>query len=795
MAIAPPRPGTHQLADTEVQTVIDVRGPGPDAPGGPGGDDLGAAWTRLLTLLAFGALALFAARRWTALLDPAPTGRLTVCAALAVALAVVLTALQRRQLGVRAGRALGAVTAAGILAALLLLAGIADELLKPARWDELATVVGFGLSALLDLRVPYRGDQEAVRVVLTMGGGLLLVLAAVLVAWRGARPLAATIVLGVLYGVPVVLTVQEHPFRDGAAFALLALLLAVAPRVPVRQAPGAAAAGVLALAVALVLAPRLDGDRPLVDYQRLGQTLKPQPTTRYSWDHDYDPLRWPRDGRELLRVRSQTPAYWKGVTLERFDGIRWLRSRLVSPGRGTGADLARSGRADWLARVTVTVRDLRSRELYAPGEIIEIPRSSARIRGGVDGSVVTERRLLTRGDSYSATVYAPRPTRGELREAGTDYPSSVLRSLRVDLPDAAGRPRSAGRRPPGPSGGSSQETAAIVFRPFGSGEDPLSISVGGDLVGDASQALDASAYTRTWALAQRLRAAAASPYDLALRIQRRVRAGATYDEKPPKARVPLESFLFDTRRGYCQQFSGAMALLLRMGGVPARIASGFAPGRRNVTQKDEFVITDLDAHSWVEAYFPGIGWTVFDPTPAAAPPVDQEERDPTVAASADAGDTSRQAPAANAGTAAGRDGGPVPWITVLLALTAAGAPMTGVVLTVRRRRARRAAEDAEGGGRALADLRRALSRTGRPVAPGTTLGTLQDHFADRPGARRYVDAVQRERFAAGRGPDASDRRALRRALGAGGGVRGRLRAWWALPPARLTTSGRPPDAS
>src|SRR5207248_3228868 len=80
----------------------------------------------------------------------------------------------------------------------------------------------------------------------------------------------------------------------------------------------------------------------------------------------------------------------------------------------------------------------------------------------------------------------------------------------------------------------------------------------------------------------------------------------------------LESFLFSARRGYCQQFAGAMALLLRMGGVPARVATGFATGNYD-SSKHQYVVSDLDAHAWVEAYFPGYGWVRFDPTPAAAP--------------------------------------------------------------------------------------------------------------------------------------------------------------------------------
>jgi hypothetical protein len=68
----------------------------------------------------------------------------------------------------------------------------------------------------------------------------------------------------------------------------------------------------------------------------------------------------------------------------------------------------------------------------------------------------------------------------------------------------------------------------------------------------------------------------------------------------------------ETRRGYCQHFAGAMALMLRYLGIPARVAAGFTSG----TYKDgTWAVTDHDAHTWVEVWFRGYGWLPFDPTP------------------------------------------------------------------------------------------------------------------------------------------------------------------------------------
>ena len=106
-----------------------------------------------------------------------------------------------------------------------------------------------------------------------------------------------------------------------------------------------------------------------------------------------------------------------------------------------------------------------------------------------------------------------------------------------------------------------------------------------------------------------------------LAIDRYLQNGFTYSEIPtptPPDRAVLDAFLTETKSGYCQHFSGAMALLLRMGGVPARVVTGFAPGGHS-DRKDAWIVRDTDAHSWVEAWFDDFGWVTLDPTPPATP--------------------------------------------------------------------------------------------------------------------------------------------------------------------------------
>ncbi|WP_081754427.1 transglutaminase TgpA family protein [Lactiplantibacillus fabifermentans] len=86
----------------------------------------------------------------------------------------------------------------------------------------------------------------------------------------------------------------------------------------------------------------------------------------------------------------------------------------------------------------------------------------------------------------------------------------------------------------------------------------------------------------------------------------------------PSNRDYVDYFLFTTKRGYCDNFSTALVVMLRSVGIPARWAQGFSGGTRGSQTSDgryHYSILNSDAHSWAEVYFAGIGWVPFDPTP------------------------------------------------------------------------------------------------------------------------------------------------------------------------------------
>jgi transglutaminase-like putative cysteine protease len=84
---------------------------------------------------------------------------------------------------------------------------------------------------------------------------------------------------------------------------------------------------------------------------------------------------------------------------------------------------------------------------------------------------------------------------------------------------------------------------------------------------------------------------------------------------------PLDTFLFERRSGYCEHFASAMALMLRTVGIPSRLVTGFLAQEWNPFG-EYTIVRQGDAHAWVEAYLPELGWTRFDPTPPV-PPADR----------------------------------------------------------------------------------------------------------------------------------------------------------------------------
>lgn len=743
----------------------------------------------LVRLATFTLLGAFTASAWgTNLLAPSGAGRAVLMAVIAAAMGAVMLGLADvpNPLVRHGGCALAVLLAIGFM---FEAAGVGARLLVPDAWGDLAAGINQGIQSLPDATVPYQGIDPWVRTTILSGAGGLLLLGAGLAFWPRAtpgRPTPTAVALGVIYGVPAVERNFAHPFFSGAVFALLLSAFLWGERLDRQQAWIATALGAVALFTGLLVAPRVDGARPLLDPQHLTDPLAAKGDT-FTWTHQYGPLDWPRDGREVLRIKAQTASYWKAVNLVQFDGIRWRQEAVINP---NAPDTERiDGFPQWHQTITVIVRSLKSFEYITAGTAQDILNTRRIHVAESPGTFITGRRPLGPGDSYKASVYTPRPSQAQMAAAGANYPDLTQDDLTMSLPASVGGPRVEN-----PFSGevSDRYATEIVFPAFGQHVRALAQMPSGQVDSHGIELLRRSRYAREYALAQRLAGQSDSPYDFVRRVQREVRRNARYSETPPLTKIPLDTFLFSSRIGYCQQFSGAMALLLRMGGVPARVASGFAPGSYDRKRK-EYVVRDLDAHSWVEAYFPGYGWVPFDPTPSIAPARSQASNDDTPSAAQgdarDKGGVGDRGSDPHAGGAANGDGSPYRWPLIAL-----GVLLMAVIAIRLDRRSRPAGAGVDPD---LAELVRALRRSGRMPANDVTLWRLETVLGGSDAAQGYLRAIREHRY--GREdaplPTREERRGLRKVLSAGLGPLGLLRGWWALPPRVLHSKAWPTSTS
>lgn len=719
---------------------------------------------RRIRVLTFAALALYGAIRWGTLMSPAPTWRLVGLWALAVALAAAVPPLRRY----------GRLPALALTVALCLLAfpmaGLQWHSFVHLRLAVSARHIGDGLGALPTALVPYVGTRTAVALVISLGAAILLLDAAIVIAFAppafgDARRAGAALPLIALAVVPSTLVRPQFPYLQGLV--LFSLLAAFVWGERVRRDAASTALVLAAIAgiVSALVAPRLDQHQPWLNYRAWTGSIASAHIDSFNWNQTYGPLHWPHSGHQVLTVDARTADYWKAENLDMFNGYDWV---LGTPGvEPSLPPVSQAALAAWSQRIRVTIGGMRTNDVIASGEALGRPEQ---VPGGVEQGVDPGRwvadRTLKSGTSYEVTSYSPHPSATQLREAGSAYPYRALTNyLTLTIPQTGTPP---------------QEFTQVTFEPFHATarQQARSAAAGGGP--SIAKLMQDSPYESAYALAQRLAAHSRTPYAFVTSVLRHLSHGYTYNQKPPDSKNPLVNFLFDNRTGYCQQFSGSMALLLRMGGLPARVAAGFTPGMRNGV-RDQWLVSDIDAHAWVEVWFPQYGWVRFDPTPAAAParggvtPSSVLKALPGAGAGLPGGRT-RQAPTpAQTSRAAHRSsGGGFNPLLIIPALA-----MVAILAWLVRRVLRPVPTTDT----LLDELERAMARTGRPLGAGVTLAGLEHRFRESPAAAGYIRALRLQRYGGLRErPSGRGRRALREQLRRDLGVTGRLRALWALPP-------------
>jgi transglutaminase-like putative cysteine protease len=718
-----------------------------------------AAYTELaLRLAAFFAACVFAMLHWAALFDPMPVRRALVAALIVTCFgaALALSGGLPRPVGLPLRIALFVLLGAFGLIAI----GIRAKLLVPAGWGTLGDRLSGGLSVVGAVtHWPYSGPNTWLRLTALAAAPLMATIAAAYAFWPvRSRPAAAwfrftgLVLLLVLYGVAAAARPFGHQGIRGVGVLAVVGAWLWLPRLRGRDALGALAALVVVGALALGLTSKFASSQPWVDYRHWQWTLHREKTVGFDWDHTYGPIRWPRKGTTLLLIKSKEAHYWRAQTLDRFNGTGWV---VVPAGQENirAGDVVQPNHPGWTETVSVTMRSLRSNLVVGPGTPIDSPEGDKEAVVLANGVYVASDALKS-GDTYEFRGYVPDPTPKQMRAAGPPDPS-LVEFTQLDVPEGA---------------------SGINFRI----KVPLR-GVAGSGSADAADLVERSPYARAYALANRLAAGQPTTYDIVKRIGAYLEGDYNYSEHPSRARYPLEAFLFDEKSGYCQHFSGAAALMLRMLGIPTRVVSGFAPGTLD-KKTHEYVVKDLDAHSWIEVWFEGIGWVPFDPTPALAPASSQSVA--LAAASAARGNAADKvsldrldrilgirpevAKGATAGGSAAEDDG-TPWGPIALAAVAVTLLIAALVAFVRHRRRVRVRIAVSPSGDADVDrLVRLLARLGLRVEPQTTLFGLEQRLQrlGGPEAAAYARLLRERRFGGnGRAaPGRPERRRIRRLL-------------------------------
>lgn len=482
------------------------------------------------------------------------------------------------------------------------------------------------------------------------------------------------------------------------------------------------------VAAALLVAPLLPGEgQPVVDLRKLGRGDGPR--TAVSPFVGIRSLLGERSDQVVFTVDAEVPAYWRLTALDTYDEARqiWVSSGAYSSARG----ILPAGGASSLPGTTV-------RQSYT--------------MVGLTGPWLPAAYVPSRVTSRTAVGFDERSA-SLIDRDGSDDPVSY--ALESNIP-AFGDP---GRAVPGR--GTDRVSPEHLATP--------------DLAAEVHTAVEEAT------------SVGGTDLDRMVALQNWFRSRFAYDERVDYTTEgdPLVAFL-EQRRGFCQQFSSAFALMARSRGLPARIAVGFTPGdaeRSDVPGRTRYVVRGRHAHAWPEVYLEGMGWVPFEPTPQrgdpqstghtgvapaqARPPENERatERprpDPTTSSVPQA-PTSTPARPEPTTAQPGRDTAPSvddtdgagPGALAVLLVLAGCAVLAAVVTRRRRRRGPRSAvlrRGPERAGVAVAwqDATRSLERIGLRVSESETplefadrvcrsLDTADHHHAD--GAAHHLSAV------------------------------------------------------
>lgn len=287
---------------------------------------------------------------------------------------------------------------------------------------------------------------------------------------------------------------------------------------------------------------------------KFGDKEQPQYLETLSYDY-YDGRGWSNGPSQSLVLKADQPYYNASIDLQTVD----QQIQVVNPPGEQNPYLLGS------SEIAVTNQ---------PAQVVT--RKS-------DGSILTWLRTngkLAAGDTYTVTSYV----------SGADIASLQQISLPKNEP---------------------------AYNPNPEFDQPPPVGYYDPTVVNTYTQLPATLDPRIRALAEQITAGAKNMYDMATDLEDYLRDSThfTYDTNitlPPGAE-PVSWFLFDSRRGFCNYFATAMAVMARELGMPARVVAGYTYGTPDA-KTGKWVIRGSDAHAWTQIYFAQYGWVNFEPS-------------------------------------------------------------------------------------------------------------------------------------------------------------------------------------
>ena len=453
-------------------------------------------------------------------------------------------------------------------------------------FSTLATRFGNGFDDFYATRLPFDPRVHTAMHELVLSGLFVFALGVALLV-TARKPIGGALALLVGAGWPTTLLGSAGGIAMGAAILGAALLLLAGlgtHRLPALALPAAVVVVIAAVAVGSATAAR----HGLVHWQswNLAHVATGPTDVGFVWNAQYGGLEWSGRPTTVLQVQSaRPPTYLRAAVLDDFAADRWW---IGPPRPGDSLEPPAALRRANETREVVTVADLADPHL-AGGSI------PVRFKASGGAPLVTHgpgfaslNQNLPRGFRYTVWSYTRRPSGAALRRSPARYPLELTTEGLFDVGGVLAMPA---------FGTKDRARRVLTLLELQSGLDR---------------------YRPLARLAEQVAGGARTPYGAVEDLERWFVSSGTfhYSNHPTVSSPALVGFVTKTHAGYCQYFAGAMALMLRYLGIPARVAVGFAGGTYDPTQR-VWNISDREAHAWVEVWFKGYGWLPFDPTPPA----------------------------------------------------------------------------------------------------------------------------------------------------------------------------------